>query len=76
MSINPKLIQAFRSHSMADKTKFISDNLHYASMEAVVNHWTAYIFDMLDAVRDPDMIADWLRSKGYVVTLTEDNGQD
>ena len=69
--MDPKLTQAFRSQSMADKTKFISDNLYYASMSALAEHCNAYIFDLLDAVRNPDMIADWLRSKGYTVTFND-----
>lgn len=57
----------FRSQSMADKTAFISANLHYASMPAIVDHCSAYIYDVLDAIEDREMIAEWLRSKGYNV---------
>ena len=74
--MDPKLTRLFRDQSMTDKTRFISDNLYYASMSALAEHCNAYIFDLLDAVQNPDMIADWLRSKGYVVILNEDNGQD
>lgn len=52
---------------MADKTAFISANLHYASMPAIVDHCSAYIYDVLDAMEDREMIAEWLRSKGYNV---------
>ena len=65
--MDPKLTRLFRDQSMTDKTKFISDNLYYASMSALAEHCNAYIFDLLDAVRNPDMIADWLRERGYDV---------
>lgn len=65
--MDPKLTQAFRCQSMADKQEFIDSNLYYASMKALAEHTHAYWRDMLDAINDPELIADWLREKGYDV---------
>lgn len=68
MAINQKILREFRFLSMADKQDFISSNLYYASMRALAEHTRAYWIDMLDAMNDPKLIADWLRTKGYTVT--------
>lgn len=68
--MHPKLAQAFRCQSMANKQEFIDNNLYYASMKALAEHTRAYWHDMLDAINDPELIADWLREKGYDVKKT------
>lgn len=68
MAINTTLLREFRAQSMADKQVFINNNLCYASMRALAEHTRAYWCDMLDAMDDPELIAGWLREKGYVVT--------
>lgn len=67
MAISSTLTQAFRSHSRTDRTEFISQNLHYASSEAIANHVEAYLFDILDEMEDPEYVAQWLRDRGYEV---------
>lgn len=73
MAMDPKLTQAFRSQSMADKQEFINSNLYYASMKALAEHTRAYWRDMLDAINDPKVISDWLREKGYEVKKQSNN---
>ena len=67
MAIDKKFAQVFRCHSMADKQDFIDSNLYYASMRALAEHTRAYWRDMLDAINDPMLVADWLRERGFTV---------
>ena len=67
MAIDQKLTQIFRCHSMADKQDFIDSNLYYVSMQALAEHTRAYWRDMLDAINDPMLVADWLRERGFTV---------
>ena len=67
MAISSILTKAFRSHSRTDRTEFISQNLHYASSEAIAKHVEAYLFDILDEMEDPDYVAQWLRDRHYAV---------
>ncbi len=52
---------------MSDKSKFISENLYYASSVAVAEHVETYLFDILDEVEDKEYIANYLRERGYEV---------
>lgn len=56
---------------MAGKQEFIDSNLYYASMRAIAEHTRAYWRDTLDSMNDPELIADWLRTKGYSVVANE-----
>lgn len=67
MAVSSTLTQAFRSHSRTDKTEFISQNLHYATSEAIAKHVEAYLFDILDEMDDPEYVARWLRERGYEI---------
>ena len=67
MGLTTALLKAWRSHSRTDRTEFISQNLHYATSEAIAKHVEAYLFDILDEMDDPEYVAQWLRDKGYEI---------
>lgn len=63
----------FRQLSRTEKTKFINSKIDYASENAVAEYVGDYIFDVLKYA-DPNQVADYLRSKGYTVTLKNEQG--
>lgn len=67
MGLITALLKAWSCQSRTDKSGFISQNLDYASAKAIAKHVEAYLFDILDAMDDPEYVAQWLRDKGYEV---------
>ncbi len=69
--------RAFRELPRGEKSRFISDNIHYAKMKAVVEFARDYIFDVLDYC-DTEVIAQYLRERDYTVTnqANERTGKD
>nr|DAJ24512.1 MAG TPA: protein of unknown function (UPF0180) [Caudoviricetes sp.] len=63
-----KIEEAFRGLGRTEKAKFISQNIGYANADAVAEHVSAYLFDVLNDVGDDDYIAQYLKEKGYKVT--------
>lgn len=61
----------FRQLSRTEKTKFINSKIDYASENVVAEYVADYIFDVLKYA-DPKQVADYLRSKGYTVTLKDE----
>lgn len=61
----------FRQLSRTEKTKFINSKIDYASEETVAEYVAAYIFDVLKYA-DLKQVADYLRGKGYTVTLNNE----
>ena len=57
----------FYSLSRTKKVQFISENIDYASAEAVAGYVKSYLFDVLLDVGNDDYIATYLREKGYEV---------
>ena len=57
----------FYSLGRTKKVQFISENIQYASDEAVAEHIKSYLFDILEDVEDDEYIATYLREKGYTV---------
>ncbi len=76
MGISTSFLKSFRTLSMSDKSKFISENLYYASSEAVAEHVETYLFDILDEIEDKEYIANYLREKGYEVNKKVTDGED
>lgn len=56
MGLTTAFLKAWRSHSRTDRTEFISQNLHYATSEAIAKHVEAYLFDILDEI-DTEYVA-------------------
>ncbi|MCD7849283.1 MAG: hypothetical protein LUH63_05805 [Parabacteroides sp.] len=63
-----KIEEAFRGLGRTEKAKFISQNIEYANAEAVAGYVRAYLFDVLEDVKDDDYVAMSLKGKGYKVT--------
>lgn len=63
----------FRQLSRTEKTKFINSKIDYASENIVAEYVADYIFDVLKYA-DPNQMADYLRGKGYIVTLKDEQG--
>ena len=63
----------FRQLSRTEKTKFINSKIDYASENVVAEYVADYIFDVLKYA-DPNQVADYLRGKGYTVTLKDEQG--
>ncbi len=62
-----KINEEFLSLGRTKKVEFIDDNIRYASVSAITEYVEEYIFDVLEDVRDKEMIADFLRDHGYKV---------
>lgn len=62
-----KVEEAFRGLGRTEKAKFISQNIDYANANAVAQYVKAYLFDVLNDVKDDDYIAMYLKEKGYKV---------
>ena len=63
--------RVFRELPRGEKSRFISDNIHYAKMKAVVDFARDYIFDILDYC-DTEVVAQYLRERDYKVTKQSD----
>ena len=62
MTTKEKMEQMFACLGRTEKCKFISSNIEYASMHAIVERAKPYIFDLLDE-GDFDMIKDYVESR-------------
>ena len=62
-----RLEDLFSQLGRTQKVQFISDNIQYASAEAVAKYVKGYLFDVLEDVGDDNYIANYLRDKGYKV---------
>lgn len=62
-----RLKNLFSQLGRTQKVQFISDNIQYASAEAVAKYVKDYLFDVLEDVGDDNYIANYLRDKGYKV---------
>ena len=60
-----------RQLSRTEKTKFVNSKIDYASEDAVAEYVAAYIFDVLKYT-DLKQVAEYLRGKGYTVTLNNE----
>lgn len=63
--------KVFRQLGRGEKTKFISENIEYARMKAIVEYARDYVFDVLDYC-NREQIAEYLRERGYTVTKQAD----
>lgn len=63
-----KIEEAFRGLGRTEKAKFISQNIEYANAEAVARYVSAYLFDVLEDVKNDDYVVMYLKEKGYKVT--------
>ena len=61
----------FRQLSRTEKTKFVNSKIDYASEDAVAEYVAAYILDVLKYT-DLKQVAEYLRVKGYTVTLNNE----
>lgn len=62
-----RLEDLFSQLGRTQKVQFISDNIQYASAEAVAKYVKGYLFDVLEDVGNDNYIANYLRDKGYKV---------
>lgn len=62
MTTKEKMEQMFACLGRTEKCKFISSNIEYTSMHAIVERAKPYIFDLLDEC-DFDMIKDYVESR-------------
>lgn len=62
----------FYSLGRTKKVQFISENIQYASDEAVAKHVKSYLFDVLKDIENDEYIATYLREKGYRVERISD----
>lgn len=66
-----KIEEAFRSLGRTEKAKFVSQNIDYASADAIAEYVSAYLFDVLKDVGNNEYVAMYLRKNGYKVTKEE-----
>ena len=55
------------------KAEFISENIDYASAQAVAGYVKGYLFDVLNDVGDDDYVAQYLKGKGYEVKKSDNS---
>ena len=66
-----KIEEAFRGLGRTEKVKFVSQQIDYATAEAVAKYVSDYLFDVLNDVGDDEYTAAYLREKGYEVKKQE-----
>lgn len=58
-----------------EKSNFISENIEYASPQAVGKYVKGYLFDVLKSVNDDGYIIDYITERGYKVEKKQPNEQ-
>lgn len=58
-----------------EKSNFISENIEYASPQAVGKYVKSYLFDVLKSVNDDGYIIDYITERGYKVEKKQPNEQ-
>ncbi len=67
MKTEDEIRDLFQSLGRTKKCEFISENIQYASDNAIASHVEAYLFDILKDIENDEYIADYLRENGYRV---------
>lgn len=67
MKTEDEIRDLFQTLGRTKKVEFISENVQYASDEAIAKHIESYLFDILEDIDNDDYIADYLRNNGYTV---------
>ena len=65
----------FEHLGRTEKSNFISENIEYASPQAVGKYVKSYLFDVLKSVNDDGYIIDYITERGYKVEKKQPNEQ-
>lgn len=65
----------FEHLGRTEKSNFISENIEYASPQAVGKYVKGYLFDVLKSVNDDGYIIDYITERGYKVEKKQPNEQ-
>ena len=65
----------FEHLGRTEKSNFISENIEYASPQAVGKYVKSYLFDVLKSVNDDGYIIDYITERGYKVEKKKPNEQ-